>query len=112
MNINSIHISGTLDEGVPTNEKPWVNFQRQKNLLLIIIRAYIDAAQPIGSKRLVEHYHLDLPSATIRNEMSVLTDMGYLRQPHTSAGRVPTEEGYRYFVSQMINQAGTACVGP
>jgi heat-inducible transcriptional repressor len=79
--------------------------ERQKNLLLIIIRAYIDAAQPVGSKRLAEHYHLDLSSATIRNEMSALTDMGYLRQPHTSAGRVPTEEGYRYFVSQMINQA-------
>ena len=79
--------------------------ERQKNFLLIIIRAYIDAAQPVGSKRLVEHYHLDLSSATIRNEMSALTDMGYLRQPHTSAGRVPTEEGYRYFVSQMINQA-------
>jgi len=79
--------------------------ERQKNLLLIIIRAYIDAAQPVGSNRLAEHYHLDLSSATIRNEMSALTEMGYLRQPHTSAGRVPTEEGYRYFVSQMINQA-------
>ena len=79
--------------------------ERQKNLLLIIIRAYIDAAQPVGSKRLVEYYHLDLSPATIRNEMGALTDMGFLRQPHTSAGRVPTEEGYRYFVSQMINQA-------
>ncbi len=79
--------------------------ERQKNLLLIIIRAYIDSAQPVGSKRLVDHYHLDLSPATIRNEMSALTEMGYLRQPHTSAGRVPTEEGYRYFVSQMINQA-------
>jgi heat-inducible transcriptional repressor len=53
----------------------------------------------------VEHYHLDLSSATIRNEMGSLTEMGYLRQPHTSAGRVPTEEGYRFFVSQMIDQA-------
>jgi len=79
--------------------------ERQKNLLLIIIRDYIDSAQPVGSKRIVEHYHLDLSSATIRNEMSVLTDLGYLRQPHTSAGRVPTEEGYRFFVSQMMNQA-------
>jgi len=78
---------------------------RQKNLLLIIVRAYIDSALPVGSKRLVEHYHLDLSSATIRNEMSFLTEMGYLRQPHTSAGRVPTEDGYRYFVSQMIDQA-------
>jgi len=79
--------------------------ERQKTLLLLIIRDYIDAAQPVGSKRLVEHYHLDLSSATIRNEMSALTEMGYLRQPHTSAGRVPTEEGYRYFVGQMMNQA-------
>jgi heat-inducible transcriptional repressor len=59
----------------------------------------------VGSKRLAEHYHLNLSSATIRNEMAVLTELGYLRQPHTSAGRVPTEEGYRYFVSQMMNQA-------
>ncbi len=79
--------------------------ERQKTLLLVIIRDYIDAAQPVGSKRLVERYHLDLSSATIRNEMSVLTEMGYLRQPHTSAGRVPTEEGYRLFVSEMMNQA-------
>lgn len=79
--------------------------ERQKTLLLLIIRDYIDAAQPIGSKRLAEHYQLDLSSATIRNEMSALTEMGYLCQPHTSAGRVPTEEGYRYFVGEMMNQA-------
>ncbi|HLA08511.1 MAG TPA: heat-inducible transcriptional repressor HrcA [Anaerolineales bacterium] len=76
--------------------------ERQKTLLLLIIRDHIESAQPIGSKRLVEHYHLDLSSATIRNEMAALTEMGYLRQPHTSAGRVPSEEGYRYFVSQMM----------
>jgi heat-inducible transcriptional repressor len=79
--------------------------ERQKSLLLLIIRDYIDSAQPIGSKRLVERFHLDLSSATIRNEMSALTEMGYLRQPHTSAGRVPTEEGYRVFVGQMMHQA-------
>jgi heat-inducible transcriptional repressor len=79
--------------------------ERQKTLLLLIIRDYIESAQPVGSKRLAEHYHLNLSSATIRNEMAALTEMGYLRQPHTSAGRVPTEEGYRYFVSQMMNQA-------
>ena len=78
---------------------------RQKTLLLLLIRDYIDTAQPVGSKRLVEHYHLDLSSATIRNEMAALTEMGYLRQPHTSAGRVPSEEGYRYFVSQMMYKA-------
>jgi heat-inducible transcriptional repressor len=79
--------------------------ERQKTLLLLIIRDYIESAQPVGSKRMVEHYRLRLSPATIRNEMGALTEMGYLRQPHTSAGRVPTEEGYRYFVSQMMNQA-------
>src|SRR5512133_2025625 len=79
--------------------------ERQKTLLLLIIRDYIESAQPVGSKRLAEHDHLRLSTATIRNEMGTLTEMGYLRQPHTSAGRVPTEEGYRYFVSQMMNQA-------
>src|SRR5512146_377000 len=79
--------------------------ERQKTLLLLIIRDYIDSAQPVGSKRLMEHYHLDLSPATIRNEMAALTDMGYLRQPHTSAGRVPSEEGYRYFVSEMMHNA-------
>ena len=79
--------------------------ERQKTLLLLIIRDYIESAQPVGSKRLAEHYRLPLSSATIRNEMGALTEMGYLRQPHTSAGRVPTEEGYRFFVSQMMNQA-------
>lgn len=79
--------------------------ERQKKLLLLIIRDHIESAEPIGSKRLVEHYHLEYSPATIRNEMSALTEMGYLRQPHTSAGRVPTEEGYRYFVSQMMPNA-------
>lgn len=79
--------------------------ERQKTLLMLIIRDYIDSAQPVGSKRLAEHYHINLSSATIRNEMAALTEMGYLRQPHTSAGRVPSEEGYRYFVSEMMHSA-------
>ena len=78
---------------------------RQKTLLLLIIRDYIDTAQPVGSQRLVEHCHLEFSSATIRKEMSALTEMGYLRQPHTSAGRIPSEEGYRYFVSEMMHNA-------
>ncbi|MFZ5923415.1 MAG: heat-inducible transcriptional repressor HrcA [Chloroflexota bacterium] len=79
--------------------------ERQKTLLMLVIRDYIETAQPIGSKALVARYHLDLSPATIRNEMAALTEMGYLRQPHTSAGRVPTEEGYRYFVGQMMHKA-------
>jgi heat-inducible transcriptional repressor len=77
--------------------------ERQKTILMLVVRDYIDAAQPVGSQRLVERYHIDLSSATIRNEMVALTEMGYLRQPHTSAGRVPTEDGYRYFVGHMMH---------
>jgi len=76
--------------------------ERQKMILALIIRDYIDSAQPVGSKRLVETYSLKMSPATVRNEMLALSDLGYLRQPHTSAGRVPTEEGYRYFVGQLM----------
>ena len=79
--------------------------ERQKSILMLVIRDYIETAQPVGSKALVERYHLDLSSATVRNELSTLDEMGYLRQPYTSAGRVPTEEGYRFFVGQMMHQA-------
>src|SRR5512137_1439133 len=79
--------------------------ERQRLILALVVRDYIETAEPVGSKRLVEHDKLDLSSATIRNEMAALTEMGYLRQPHTSAGRVPTEEGYRYFVTHVVYQA-------
>lgn len=76
--------------------------ERQKLILALVIRDYIETAQPVGSQRLVENYGLDVSSATVRNEMQALTETGYLRQPHTSAGRVPTEDGYRYFVRQLM----------
>lgn len=79
--------------------------ERQKAVLMLVVRDYIETAQPVGSQYLVKHHHLDMSSATIRNEMAVLTEMGYLRQPHTSAGRVPSEDGYRYFVRNMVHQA-------
>ena len=78
--------------------------ERQRTILMLVIREYIDSAQPVGSRHLVERYRLDMSPATVRNEMSALTEMGYLRQPHTSAGRVPSEEGYRLFVGQLMNQ--------
>lgn len=71
-------------------------------ILALVIRDYIETAQPVGSRRLVEIYQLDVSSATVRNEMVALTEMGFLRQPHTSAGRVPSEDGYRYFVRQLM----------
>lgn len=76
--------------------------ERQKFILTLVVHEHIRSAVPIGSEHLVKHYQLDISSATVRNEMSALTEMGYLRQPHTSAGRVPTEEGYRYFVSRLV----------
>jgi heat-inducible transcriptional repressor len=79
--------------------------ERQKTILMLVIRDYIETAAPVGSNALVKRYHLDLSSATIRNEMAALDEMGYLRQPHTSAGRIPTEEGYRFFVGQMMHKA-------
>ncbi|MCE1252402.1 MAG: heat-inducible transcriptional repressor HrcA, partial [Anaerolineae bacterium] len=77
---------------------------RQKFILTLVVHEYIRTAAPVGSKTLVEQYRLEMSPATVRNELSYLTDAGYLRQPHTSAGRVPTEEGYRYFVGRLLRQ--------
>lgn len=78
--------------------------ERQNFILALVIRDYIETAQPVGSRHLVEAFGLNISSATVRNELSALTEVGFLRQPHTSAGRLPTEEGYRYFVRQLMGQ--------
>ncbi|OQX65510.1 MAG: heat-inducible transcription repressor HrcA [Anaerolinea sp. 4484_236] len=75
--------------------------ERQKTILMLVVREYIDSGQPVGSKSLVKNYKLDVSSATVRNEMRALTEMGYLR---TTSGRIPTGEGYRYFVGQIMHQ--------
>ncbi len=75
--------------------------ERQKRTLELIVRNYIQTGTPIGSKALVEH--LKVSSATIRNEMSTLEAAGLITSPHTSAGRVPTEAGYRYFVQRLLS---------
>ena len=74
---------------------------RQEEILSFIVRAYTDAAEPVSSNHLVKTYNLTFSSATVRNEMSVLEELGYITAPHTSAGRVPTENGYRYFVKYL-----------
>lgn len=79
--------------------------ERQKVLLALVVQEYVEWMQPVSSQRLVDDYRLDYSSATIRNELASLTHLGYLDQPHTSAGRVPTEDGYRYFVSQLMGHA-------
>ncbi len=78
--------------------------ERQKFILSLVVHEFTRTAMPVGSQNLVTQFHLDMSSATVRNEMAALTDCGYLRQPHTSAGRVPTEEGYRYFVGRLLRE--------
>lgn len=78
--------------------------ERQETILALIVHEYIDAARPVGSKRLIKKYDLGVSSATVRNEMATLSEAGVLRQPHTSAGRIPTEEGYRYFVRRLLGE--------
>ena len=75
--------------------------ERQKVILGLVVHEYVRSAAPVGSKSLVNAYHLDYSPATVRNELAALTEAQYLSQPHTSAGRVPTEKGYRFFVSGM-----------
>jgi heat-inducible transcriptional repressor len=76
--------------------------RRQEEVLSLMIRAYTNSPEPVSSKYLADNFNLNVSSATIRNEMAVLEELGYIYAPHTSAGRVPTENGYRYFVMRLI----------
>ena len=75
---------------------------RQKNILDTIIREYVESARPVSSQYLGEKYDFGICPASIRIEMQKLTDDGFLEQPHTSAGRVPTDKGYRLFVNDLL----------
>jgi len=77
---------------------------RQQTILGLVVRDYVKDASPVSSRALVEHYHLSVSSATVRNELAYLEETGYLTHPHTSAGRVPTPEGYRYFVERLLGE--------
>ena len=76
---------------------------RKEALLETLVREYVKTAEPVGSLHLAEHAGLDLSAATVRNELSELEEMDYLTQPHTSAGRIPTERAYRYFVEHLAH---------
>lgn len=75
--------------------------ERRLAVLRAIVEDYVATEEPVGSKALVERHHLNVSPATIRNDMAALEDEGYLAQPHTSAGRVPTDKGYRLFVDRL-----------
>ncbi len=79
--------------------------ERQKIILSLVVHEHIKGSQAVASGALIRDYNLKISSATVRAELNTLTELGYLRQPHTSAGRVPTEEGYRYFVNNLLNQS-------
>lgn len=78
--------------------------ERKKLILKAIVEAHIEGGEPIGSKSILQNNLLSCSSATIRNEMAELEQMGYLVQPHTSAGRVPSELGYRFYVDSLVEQ--------
>ena len=76
---------------------------RKKKVLQAIVEEYIETAEPVSSKALVDKQKIDFSSATIRNDMAELEKIGLLEKPHTSAGRVPSAKGYRYYVDELIN---------
>ena len=77
---------------------------RRQYILRALIEEYILRAMPVGSKTIVDNYDVDVSSATVRNDLNYLEECGYIAQPHTSAGRIPTEAGYREFVDTLIDE--------
>src|SRR6266513_4429904 len=75
---------------------------RQREILRAVIREFISTAQPVASGALVRRYALPVSSATVRSELAELEDLGLLTHPHTSAGRVPTDRGYREYVDSLL----------
>ena len=78
--------------------------ERQATILDLIMREHIDTALPVGSEALVRKYGLRLSSATTRSEMAQLEELGYINHPHTSAGRIPSDRGYRYYVEALMEE--------
>ena len=77
---------------------------RKVTILKAIIKTYLETGEPVGSRTISKYSDLKLSSATIRNEMSDLEEMGYIIQPHTSAGRIPSDQGYRFYVDQILQE--------
>ena len=78
--------------------------ERKEKILKAIIQTYLETGEPVGSRTISKYTDLNLSSATIRNEMSDLEDLGYIVQPHTSAGRIPTDLGYRLYVDELMKE--------
>ena len=78
--------------------------ERKYIILQAIIRNYLETGEPVGSRTISKYTDLNLSSATIRNEMADLEELGYILQPHTSAGRIPSDKGYRLYVDKMMEE--------
>ena len=76
--------------------------ERKIKILDAIIRNYLETGEPVGSRTISKYTDLNLSSATIRNEMADLEELGYILQPHTSAGRIPSDKGYRFYVDHLM----------
>ena len=79
--------------------------ERQRHLLRIVVQEYVQTAQPVGSQNIAKNYGMGFSPATIRNDLAELEKEGLLTHPHTSAGRIPTDAGYRYFVRYLLTEA-------
>ena len=78
--------------------------ERKTKILHAIIKNYLETGEPVGSRTISKYTDLNLSSATIRNEMADLEELGYIMQPHTSAGRIPSDKGYRWYVDMLMSQ--------
>lgn len=78
--------------------------ERKRKILHAVIKNYLDTGEPVGSRTISKYADLNLSSATIRNEMADLEELGYIMQPHTSAGRIPSDKGYRWYVDMLMNE--------
>lgn len=91
------------------NDLPIAPIDHRKQVILkAVVTDYVRTVEPVGSHTLMTHYSLGVKSATIRNEMAELAELGYLHQPHTSAGRIPSDLGYRFYVDRLMEAGGLA----
>src|SRR5689334_25227950 len=82
--------------------------ERHRRILTFVVESHVTSAEPVGSQYVRAAYHLSISPATIRNAMQQLEELGFLSHPHTSAGRVPTDRGYRYYVDHLMRPDSVA----
>lgn len=99
-----MRVSNPVDDCIEAMSEFQELTERQERILAMVVRTFIETGKPVSSKALVDHFGLDFSSATVRNDFAALGELGYVAQMHTSAGRIPTERGYRYFVQKLLGE--------